>query len=72
LGHYVIDDIPVATTDMLIFGISIFAVTLYFFAVTMKCWFKSPIKKKDLRVANSTTAELCDDAFRYVRKVLFP
>jgi hypothetical protein len=72
LGHHVIDDVPVATTAMLIFGISIFAATLYFFAVTVKCWFKSPIKKKELRVSNSTTAELCDDAFGYVRKVLFP
>jgi hypothetical protein len=71
LGHSVIDDVPVATTAMLIFGISIFAATLYFFAVTVKCCFKSPIKKKELRISNSTIADLCDDTFGYVRKVLF-
>jgi hypothetical protein len=71
LAHCVIDDVPTTTTAMLIFGISIFAATLYFCAVTVKCWFKSPIKTKKSRVAISTIAELCDDVFGYVRNVLF-
>jgi hypothetical protein len=71
LAHSVIDDVPAITTAMLIFGISIFASTLYFCAVTVKCWFKSPIKTRKRRVSNSTIAELCDDVFGYVRKVLF-
>jgi hypothetical protein len=70
LAHSLIDDVPVATTAMLIFGISIFAATLYFCAVTMKCCVKSPIKNKKLRVSNSTIAELCDGVFGYVRNVL--
>jgi hypothetical protein len=71
LAHSVIHDVPVATTAMLIFGISVFASSLYFFAVTVKCYFKSPVKTKERRVGNSTIAELCDDFFGFVRKVLF-
>jgi hypothetical protein len=56
---------------MLIFGISGFASCLYFSAVTVKCYIKSPIRTKERRVANSTIAENCDDVFGYVRKVLF-
>jgi hypothetical protein len=37
LAHSVIVDAPFLTTAMLIFGISIFASTLYFIAVTVKC-----------------------------------
>jgi hypothetical protein len=71
LAHSVIDDVSVATTAMLIFGISVFASCLYFSAVTVKCYIKSPVKTKERRVAKSTIAELCDDLFGYARKVLF-
>jgi hypothetical protein len=69
LGHSVFFGAPVATTALLIFGITIFASGFYFSAVIVKCLFKSPVKKR--RVGNSTIAELCDDVFGYIRKVLF-